>query len=75
MMKEVPLEMLPNVNIRVPSHDKNLPITYKHMLKKNIKNIYKPSSMVYIQDSVIHFQDVQEQELEANARICLDTSD
>ena len=26
MMREVSLEMLPNVNIRDPSHDKNLPI-------------------------------------------------
>ena len=25
-MREVSLEMLPNVNIRDPSHDKNLPI-------------------------------------------------
>ena len=27
MMREVSLETLPNVNIRDPSHDKNLPIT------------------------------------------------
>ena len=26
MMREVSLETLPNVNIRDPSHDKNLPI-------------------------------------------------
>ena len=34
MMREVSLETLPNVNIRDPSHDKNLPIKNKSHRKQ-----------------------------------------
>ena len=40
MMREVPLETLANVNIRDPSHDKNLPImSVTGSINRNIINL------------------------------------
>ena len=37
MMREVSLETLPNVNIRNPSHDKNLPImSVTELINQNV---------------------------------------
>ena len=46
MMREVSLETLPNVNIRDPSHDKNIPIMSVTGLIN--QNVFKITLLVYV---------------------------
>ena len=46
MMREVSLETLPNVNIRDPSHDKNIPIM--SVTGSINQNVFKITLLVYV---------------------------
>ena len=48
MMREVSLETLPNVNIRYPSHDKNLPIM--SVTGSINQNVFKSMNLVHFCD-------------------------